>query len=292
MQTDNVSDGATPDRVGRRTAPSSGGRGVSALTSIWTQHRTHLAQIVVIAVFLAAWQWGSGRLMDREAFSNPTSVWTRLVDWYRSGLLVHESLTTLGTALLGFAIGSVAGTILAFLLSLTGVGRNLLAPLVFLGYSAPRLAFLPMLIIWLGIGIQATVVLAVLVAFMDAFFPAYEGAISVDGELLSITAMMRGSKLQVLRTVRFPASLAWVALGFSVAIPQSFGAVVFAQLFAGTSGLGYLLRNAANNFDGTSLIAGTVLVAAMAILINWIVGGIVGHYLKWQIDLSTRDRDA
>lgn len=247
------------------------------------RHKAGLAQVAVVVVLLVFWQVGSmAGFLDHQVFGSPASVWRQLADWYDSGLLLSGALSTLGTALLGFAIGSVAGVLLAFLLSLTRVGRNLLAPLVFLGYSAPRLAFLPMLIIWLGIGIQATVVLAVLVAFMDAFFPAYEGAIGVDSELLSITAIMRGSRLQVLRTVRFPASLAWVALGFSVAIPQSFGAVVFAQLFAGTSGLGYLLKTAADDFNGAGLIGGTLVVAAMAILINWIVGAIVGHYLKWQ----------
>lgn len=253
-------------------------------TANWAvRHKAGLAQFAVIVVLVAFWQVGASvGFLDHQVFGSPESVWQQLSAWYGSGLLLSGALSTLGTSLLGFAIGSMAAVIVAFLLSLTRIGRTLLAPLVFLGYSAPRLAFLPMLIIWLGIGIQATVVLAVLVAFMDAFFPAYEGAIGVDSELLSVTAMMGGSRFQVLRTVRFPASLAWVALGFSVAIPQSFGAVVFAQLFAGTSGLGYLLKTSADDFNGAGLIGGTLVVAAMAILINWIVGAIVGRYLKWQ----------
>jgi NitT/TauT family transport system permease protein len=291
MPTDSIAKGSAVEAVQPPLPSAHAAR--AALPWVAPKYRVLLAQVLVVLVLIGLWQLGTSTgILDPSVFGSPAAVAQTFGTWYRNGLLVSDALGTLGTSLAGFAIGSVAGIIVAFLLSLTRLGRNLLAPLVFLGYSAPRLALLPMLIIWLGIGIQATVVLAILVSFMDAFFPAYQGAISVDQELLSVTAMMRGSRLQVLRTVRFPSALSWVALSFSVAIPQSFGAVVFAQVFAGTSGLGYLLSTAADNFNGTQLIAGTLLVAVMAIAINWIVGRIVGHYLHWQVDGTKREATA
>lgn len=253
-------------------------------------HRSRVvaAQIALLGLLVLFWQLGSGdprhgALLDELFFGKPSMVFSRLLHWSRDGVMLDAIGATLKGSFIGFGIGSVSGVVVAFVLAGTAIGRTIFAPLIFLSYSIPRLAFIPMIVIWFGVGLKATVVLAIFVTFLYTFFAAYEGARDVDPELIAVTRLMRGSRWQIARVVTIPSALVWVALGLRIAVPQAFGAVIFAEIFAGHSGLGFLMRDSAFTSDPNGLIAATLVVAALAILLSWIVQSANRRLMRWRV---------
>src|SRR5207248_2349379 len=101
------------------------------------------------------------------------------------------------------------------------------SPIFLALYSVPRLALIPMFILWFGLRLESKVAMVALLVFFLTFFNSYSGAREVDHELVETTRMMGASRWQILQKVTLPSSIAWVSLGLQISVPHAFtGAVV------------------------------------------------------------------
>jgi NitT/TauT family transport system permease protein len=204
-------------------------------------------RIVLGIVFLAIWQWVSGRLIDSFWISSPSQVagyinflMTRGAAAY-DGPLTFHLWVTFYEAMLGFTIGFAIGAASGFILGRSPRIYKIFEPYLLLIISIPRIAIAPVLILFFGIGSLPKVVLAAIVAFVYSLFNIYMGMVNADWETATVLRIMGATKLEILKKVEFPAIVPWVINAAKISVPRTLFAVLSVEYLGSFAGLGYLL---------------------------------------------------
>jgi ABC-type nitrate/sulfonate/bicarbonate transport system permease component len=241
----------------------------------------YLLPLLVLVVWDAASHLG---LVSSLFLPSPSkiveSIWRLIVE---DDLLANLAHTLMRLAM-GFVLGSVAGVLLALLMvGFTPVGRAL-DPLVSGLYAIPKVAFLPMLVIWLGIGEVSKVSLIAVGAFFPLLINIYIGAKSVNPVLLRAARNLGASERQVLFRVILPAVLpemfAGLKLGFGVALTLA----VYAEMIGVGSGIGYLTQTSAQLFDMGKAYGSLVILIIIAVGSQMLLAVVQARMCRWQQD--------
>jgi NitT/TauT family transport system permease protein len=185
---------------------------------------------------------------------------------FREPLLMN-GLQTLLTTVAGFAIAIVVGVLLGVAVGSSPAVYEALYPLL-IGFNAiPKVALVPVVVIWCGIG----TVPAVITAFVISFFPitvnVATGLASVEPEMRDVLRVLGASRYEVLRKVGIPRSMPYLFASLKVAITLAFIGSVVSETVAANKGIGFLMLSASSRFQVPLVFAGLLLVAAMSIVL-------------------------
>lgn len=242
-------------------------------------------RIIFAAILAAVWQVGSA-WAGPEQISSPVLVVQQLYIWIVSGVLSGHVGYTLLEAVLGFLIGAVPGLLLPLLLRRRLFLAAVLDPFIMIGYGLPKIAFIPLFIIWFGIGIWSKVALVASVSFFLVFFSTSEGVRAVDPRLLRMAKVAGASESQLLRTVVLPSAIPFIFQAIQIALPLSIGGAAIAELISSNRGLGYLIQSSAGNFEITGALAAIAALTFIVALINIAVGAAEAKLLAWRPQLT------
>lgn len=240
------------------------------------------ARLLLLAVLLAAWQFASGRWIDRILVSRPTEVADVLGGWISDGTIVRNAGVTLLAATEGFVIGVAVAYVLAVVLGRARWLGSLLEPFFSALYSIPLLATAPVLILWFGIGLVMKVVLAAVLVFFMTFSSCYSGVRDVDQRMVNAVRVMGGGRLDVLRHVILPSSLVWVAASLRLSIPYALVGAVVGEILASNSGLGYLVSRSTGQFDMAGSFAAITVLLVVGFITNLVAQALTGAALRWK----------
>ena len=244
-----------------------------------------LAQFVIVAAVLLFWQAAAGprgALLDELFVGRPSLIFSQTVTWLLDGTLLSNAWVTIQEALLGFALGAFIGISAGLVLGATRIGQVLIAPLVFVAYSVPRLALAPLFVLWFGIGMESKIALITTIVFFYVFFNAYEGARQVDEDLTAVCRIMKASRWQILTKVTIPSAMVWVAVGLKISVPHAFAGAIVGEIIAGRMGLGTLMSKSSHALDANGLFSAALVSTLLAIALNAIVSRGVGVGLRWR----------
>ncbi len=199
----------------------------------------------------------------------PTAIAKAFVDF--SGPLYRNSLITLESTLVGFALAVGFGLLLGLLV---GWSRTMYAGLypLMIGFNAiPKVALVPILVLWFGIGF----VPAVLTAFLISFFPIVvnvaTGLATIEPELEDVLKALGASKLDIMRKVGIPRTLPYFFGSLKVAITLAFVGSVISESVASNYGIGNLMLQAQAQFQVPLIFAGLVVLAVEGIVMYWLM---------------------
>ncbi|WP_316288819.1 ABC transporter permease [Clavibacter michiganensis] len=188
------------------------------------------------------------------------------------GILGRYVAISLQRVLLGFALGATVGLVLGAVVGLSRVGRLLLAPTAGAFRTVPSLAWVPLLLLWMGINEDSKVTLVAI----GAMFPVYTtvaGALRhVDPHLVEVGRAFGLTRIPLLVTVQLPAVLPAVVSGLRLALAQSWLFLVAAELLAASMGLGYLLTESSANGRVDRVLLAIVLLAVLGAVTDAVVG--------------------
>jgi NitT/TauT family transport system permease protein len=252
------------------------------------RRRVLIARLIVVAVFLAAWQASVAiRLVDAFWISSPLLVidefWRQLV----SGDLINDVAITICEALIAFAVSSVLGILAGLLLARSPFWDEVLAPLVLALNSLPRVALAPLIILWFGIGITAKVVTAFTLVFFILLVNTLGGAKNVDNDILTIAKLMGASERDVLWKVTLPSALPWIFAGLNLGLTYSLLGVIVAEILASNHGLGYVIASSAATFNTAGVFSGLIMLAVVASLFSALMRNIEARLLRWKPSLGS-----
>jgi ABC-type nitrate/sulfonate/bicarbonate transport system permease component len=239
--------------------------------------------VAAVTAVLLAWEASTQvGLLDGRIVPGPVAVARAAATQVAAGLLVQSIATSLGRVAAGFTLGAVLGVALAVAAGwYRGFGRVVRAPLELLR-PIPPLAWIPLAIIWFGLGEPSKV----FVIFLGAFFPvltsAYRGMTGIDPDLLRAgqTLGLRGWRL--LARVALPAALPDIAVGLRLGWSLSFGALVAAELIAADRGLGFLIMHARELGQVGVIIFGIVLIGALNLVTDRLIRDVLlKRQLRW-----------
>ena len=285
----NASGEKTVAGVGRKPAPATarlaGPRPPMSVWQLWWRRRERLLLgTLCIVLFLVAWQVASDEgWVDKLFVSAPIDVGKQLWVYVRTAAF-RSDLATSGSAFfeglaLSLGVGLVVGAAMGWF-KRVGYFLDYFVSIV---YSAPRIALVPLLILWYGIGHKTGVAMVFLMAVFPILINTMSGVRNVDPTLLEMARSQKAGHLQILRTVVLPASLPEVISGVRLAIGNGLIGFVVAEFLAGRdSGLGFRMQESAQQFDAPQLFAGLVVIAVFGLALTQLLQYAERHLQRWR----------
>jgi ABC-type nitrate/sulfonate/bicarbonate transport system permease component len=223
--------------------------------------RVPILELLIPVLIVLAWQVGvwSGMLRP-QIFSDPIRVAGTLGGLVTNGTLLADLLVTLQRIVLGFTIGVSAGLGLGILTGYSRFGERLLDPTIHGLRSVPAIAWIPFLILWLGIDDAPKIALVSIATFFPVYVNTYAGIRSTDQKLIELARAYRLPRSTVVTRIVLPSAVPQILVGVRLAAGISWVAAIFAEIVAGNEGLGVLLN------DGRSLGRPDQMIAVMLVL--------------------------
>ena len=247
----------------------------------------------IVIVFIV-W-WVSVPLVGLPDFfyPSPQAVWAAFVEMMGKGVLPSHIIDSLFRYTAGLFIATSLGMIVGLSIALSRSVARALEPLVNFLYALIEIAWLPILILWFGFGLTTILVTVVYVVIWPIIFNAIVGVRSLPIVYVNAALSLGGSRWQVIRDVILPGVLPHVLTGFRIAAGFAFRALILGEILAGTSGLGYLIFETANNLQTDRTLVGMICMGLMWLFVDNV-------YLKpfeeitvrrWGVLLSAEDHD-
>jgi NitT/TauT family transport system permease protein len=246
-------------------------------------------RIAIVGGFLALWQFGAGTLFDEFFLSKPSAIVGQFWDLVASGRLFYHAGITVTEALSGFLCGGTVGMTVGILLGRNELLGKALDPLILVFYSLPKIALAPLFVIWFGIGIEMKIILTATIVFFLVFLNTYTGVRGVSRELVAIMRLMGARESDILRKVVLPSVVTWVFAGLKLSVPYALIGAIVGELIAANRGLGYLLSNAAGQFNTAGVFAAIAAIVTLTILLNLAVRLFERWVMPWQDEQNTRE---
>jgi len=246
-----------------------------------------IARIALFAGVLLAWEFASGdpddgALVDSFYVSKPSEIWKALTEWWSDGILLESIRATVSATIYGFLLGACLGVIVGIFLGSSPTFGAIFRPFIVALNSIPRLALVPLFILWLGFGAPMKVAFVATIVFFLTFYSTYEGVRDVEQRLLDVLKVMNASKAALQIKVRIPSAMAWIIQGLQVSIPYALVAAVTAEIIGSNTGVGFLIQRSAGVFHTAGVFAGIVVLVVLGLLLNMFVVVLEKRLLRWK----------
>jgi NitT/TauT family transport system permease protein len=179
--------------------------------------------------------------------------------------ITEHSLWTLGSTVLGFAIAVVFGLLVGLAIGASRLVYNGLYPLLIAFNSIPKVAVVPILILWFGIGTVPAVITAFIISFFPIVVNVATGLATIEPEMRDVLRSLGASNLEVLRKVGIPRAMPYLFASLKIAITLAFVGSVLSETVGSNKGIGNLMQVAAAQFNVPLAFAGLIVVAVMGI---------------------------
>jgi len=233
---------------------------------------TRLVQFGFLVVILALWylatnRWGINRLL----LPNPIAVWHQLVDVLKSGEYLPDLRVTLTELGMAFPLALTSGTLVGYFVSRTGYTIRVFEPLFAGIYSIPIILFLPLYILFFGLGPASKIALGTTISFFPIVLSTIAGFGNVDRMLVTAARSMGASDYQLFRYVLLPAALPVILSGLRMGFTVALLSIIGSETIASLAGLGHHIVQLAEAMELPRMFAYIVFVVGIAVLLNGIV---------------------
>ena len=232
-------------------------------------------------VTLALWQIAS-RLDHPDFVLSPVEIASHFTQALRSGELLPHVGASLVRSLPGFVIGSLIGVALGLMAGIARSLDQLLSPVVFLTYPVPKIVFLPIVMLWVGIGDVSKILIIALACFYPCFINAYYGARGTPTLMVWTGLNMGARRSQIFRKVVVPSALPLVFAGLRVSLALSFILLFSTEMINARSGLGFLIRQSESSLRFDLMYVAIVAVAMLGYASDQLLLLVRRHVLAWQ----------
>lgn len=206
--------------------------------------------------------------------------------WLFSGELLRDALGSLYRVATGFLIGTALALPVGLLMGATESIYRLLNPLVQVLRPIPPIAYIPLAILWFGLGNPPAVFLIVIGAFFPVLVNTIAGVRNVDGIYIRAARNLGASQLTIFRRVILPAATPYILSGMRIGIGTAFIVVIVSEMIAVNNGLGFRILEAREYFWTDKVIAGMFTIGLIGLGIDTLMTQLNNHLLRWHRGLE------
>lgn len=249
-------------QVAARPKPGRVRRRPGSATRRGDAHRNVLWQIGSILVGLAIWQIIASTALKHSLFIVPVSDVVRTeIHWFASGFIWYHLYVSASEFLIGFSLAGIAGILIGAIMGMSRVGGLVLSPWVALLYSTPLVAITPLYILLFGIEITSKAALVFTICVFTVIVNTAAGFTTAEAKYIELAHAYGASNFQMVRKIMFPSSVPFILTGLRLASGRGIIGVVVGEFFIAKAGIGFLINQAAQTFQISSLYAGVILLA-------------------------------
>ena len=207
-----------------------------------TKRRIVITRILILVIFIALWQIAANlKWIDPFLTSSPTRVIKSFVSLYEDGSLFKHIGITCYETILGFSLGTILGALIAVILWSFPLVSKILDPYIVVLNALPKVALAPIIIFWIGNGIPAIIVIALLISVITTVISVLTGFNEIDKEKVMLMNTFRASKTQILRYLIFPYSIPVFISALKINVGLSWVGVIMGEFLVAKNGLGFLI---------------------------------------------------
>lgn len=236
-----------------------------------------LATVLVLWQVVVTFEWVSPALIPA-----PLAVLDKFGQVLADGRLANHTATTLYEIVAGLALGVGAAVILGYLIARLPLLEDVLSPIIVAMQSTPVVAYAPLLIIWFGSGATSKIVICALIVFFPMLMNTVVGIRNVPGDLRDLMRVSQASRWQTLIKLEIPAAMPVLLAGLKTSATLSVVGAVVGEFINASSGLGFLISIARNQYDTPLVYVGVITLALLARTLYGLVGVLERRLLVWQ----------
>ena len=239
--------------------------------------------LLVFIVLIAVWEMGTrSGIISNLTLPMPSAVLQTLIDLARSGVLWQHLLPSLQRFAMGALLGVSAGIAIGVLIGLFSLARAGLVPLVAALFPIPKIALLPLFVIWFGIGEGSKYALIAFGTFTPTVVATYGGVDNVDRSLIRMGQSFGLRWWSIVCKIVLPGALPAILSGLRVSLAIAIILLVAAEMLGAEYGVGAYILQAGSLYDLERLFAGVVILSIMGVLVSFIIGLLEKWLLSWR----------
>lgn len=239
--------------------------------------------LLVFVVLILALEIGTRTgVISNLTMPRPSAVLETLWNLAASGLLWKHLLPSLSRLVIGATIGAVAGVAIGTMIGLFSVARAALVPLVSALFPIPKIALLPLFVIWFGIGETSKYALIAFGTFTPTVVATFGAVDNVDRSLIRMGQSFGLSWWSIVRKIVLPGAFPGILSGLRVSIAIAIILLVAAEMLGAEYGIGAYILEAGSLYDLERLFAGVTILSLMGVLVAWLIGRIEQRFLGWR----------
>jgi NitT/TauT family transport system permease protein len=256
-------------------------RNSAASTLAGTGARHYVLTAASVVVFIGIWQIVSMNVPP-VILPSPANVARAFVELTASGELIRATGQTVWPFAVGLSVAFVTGTALGLFLGIFQPLARIVDPYIFVFWSIPNIAWLPLFIAWFGVG-QLTLIIFV---FVSAVFPQLltveAGAKEADSFLVEVARSLGGTKREILTIVVLPSALPYIFAGLRIAVGRALVGIIVGQLLIVATGIGYMFQFYGETLSLAKYFAPLIVIAALAVALNRAVNWAEQVLIPWK----------
>ncbi|HYD06402.1 MAG TPA: ABC transporter permease [Reyranella sp.] len=249
---------------------TSGGREAIRIAMPW----------LAMAFFLVVWELACVVFDIQEIIlPRPTKVFVVFVQ--RFDILMAYCWDTLWTTVLGFAIAIAGGVLLGVMIGASPLIYSGLYPLLIAFNAVPKVAIVPILMIWVGVGATPAVITAFVISFFPIVVNVATGLATIEPEMIDVLNSLGASRYEILRKVGLPRAMPYLFASLKVAITLAFIGSVISETVGGNRGIGFLMLSAGARNDAPTTFAGLFAIAIMGVAMYAVCALVEKRMTRW-----------
>jgi ABC-type nitrate/sulfonate/bicarbonate transport system permease component len=234
-----------------------------------------------VAVFFVIWEY-YGRRMDPIFMAPPSAIFHAAVELTQSGALRKALVQTLWPFSVGMALTVIVGILLGIVIAQWRTMEYILDPFINALYAVPRIALVPLIILWAGLEFVGKVSILVSVAIFPITVNTYAGIRDVRGSMLEIGRAYGATEWQIFSKIIMPAAIPFIMAGVRLAVGLAIIGIIVAEFFTAISGLGGMIVEYANVFATAKLFVPIIVIAIVGVVLTELVMWLERRLSRWR----------
>ncbi len=253
-----------------------------------SKYQLTVLSIIGVLAFLLIWQFAVvGGLLPSRYVPAPSEVvklfFDKWVDPNPDGAVLGvHILASLQVALTGFFLAIIIGVPLGLFMGWFRGFESFMKPIFEILRPIPPVSWIPITIIWLGLGLQAKAFIVFFSAFVPCTINAYTGIRQTSPALINVAKVCGASNFTIFRKIGIPSAMTMTFAGIRVALGNAWATLVAAEMLAANVGLGYMIQQGRSFARPDIIILGIVVIGILGVIFTWLLGLVEGKVLGWK----------
>jgi ABC-type nitrate/sulfonate/bicarbonate transport system permease component len=255
----------------------------AAPQSFWARHEHALLGTLSMTAFLIFWEMSVALEWVNPLFTSaPSRILSTGYEMFADGSIYPHLQVSGYEFLVGYGLAIILGVPLGILMGWYGRVNAVLEPFVSALYATPRIALLPLLMIWFGIGLMSKIAIVFLGAVFPILVNTITGVRTIDANFVKVARSFGSSDWQLFLTVALPSSVPLLLTGLRLGLGHALVGIVVGEMYGATHGLGFLIATSGARFQTDKVMVGIILIASAGVALTELLRLIERRFERWR----------
>jgi len=256
--------------------------------SFWTRNQNFILGLVSVFAFLAFWEFAVRAQWINPLFtSSPARILATGFEMFADGSIYPDLWVSTQEFALGYGLAVITGVPLGILMGWYTRLNALLDPFVNALYATPRIALMPLVIIWFGIDMSAKVAIIFLATVFPIVISTITGVRTMERDYVRVARSFGASDRQLFTTVALPSSIPHILTGLRLGLGHALIGIVVGEMYGASAGIGYMMQMAGATFQTDKVMVGLIIIAGAGMGLTQVLKMIEARFDRWRPDHRT-----